>query len=107
MANSFTYKNILLAVGDMVTIAYKLKEDNKERIQNFDGIIIKIRGENENKMFTVRKTSKAGIGVEKILPVNSPYIADIKLNKKSTYRKAKAYFIRNLSSEKLRDKLYK
>lgn len=108
MANSFKFKEKdNFSVGETVTIAYKIKEGEKERLQNFEGIILKIKGKGVCKMFTVRKNSKAGIGVERIFPVNSPYIASIKKGKQSSYRKAKAYFIRGLSSQKLREKLYR
>lgn len=108
MANSFIYKDKQqLAIGSTVTLSYKIKEGDKERVQDFQGIIIQIRGQKENKMFTVRKISKSGIGVERVFPLESPYIAAIKLNKTSKFRKAKAYFIRGLSQQKLREKLYR
>ncbi|GAB4219438.1 MAG: hypothetical protein Fur009_5630 [Candidatus Microgenomates bacterium] len=108
MANKLTYKNNQFQVGDTLSVHYKLKEGDKERIQIFKGILIKVKGDNENnKTFTVRKVSKSGVGVERIFPVNSPYIADIVLIKKSSYKKAKAYFIRNLSERELKRKLYK
>lgn len=107
MANSFKYKKQSLKIGENITIAYKIKEGSKERIQNFEGIIIKVKGMADNKMFTVRKNSKSGIGIERIFPVDSPHIASVKKGKASSYRKAKAYFIRGLSAQKLREKLYR
>jgi large subunit ribosomal protein L19 len=107
MANSFLYKETLYKIGDTVSIDYKLKEGDKERIQIFKGIIVKVRGDSEdNRMFTVRKISKSGTGVEKIIPLLSPYIANMKLVKKSSYQKAKLYFIRNLTEQEVRTKLY-
>lgn len=107
MANSFLYKGTRYKVGDTVNIDYKLKEGDKERIQVFKGIIIKVRGDSEeNRMFTVRKVSKTGVGVEKIIPLLSPYIAKMELVKKSSYQKAKLYFIRNLTEQVVRTKLH-
>lgn len=107
MANSFLYKDTRYKVGDTVSIDYKLKEGDKERIQIFKGIIVKVKGDSEaNKMFTVRKISKSGVGVEKIIPLLSPYIAKMELIKKSSYQKAKLYFIRGLTEQEVRTKLY-
>ena len=107
MSNSFLYKDIQYKVGDTVSIDYKLKEGDKERIQIFKGIIIKIKGDSEaNRMFTVRKISKTGTGVEKIIPLLSPYIAKMELVKKSSYQKAKLYFVRGLTEQEVRTKLY-
>lgn len=107
MANSFTYKDTKFKVGDTVSIDYKLKEGDKTRIQVFKGIIIKIKGDSEaNRMFTVRKISKIGVGVEKVIALLSPYIAKMELIKKSSYQKAKLYFIRGLTEQEVRTKLY-
>ena len=107
MSNSFLYKETRYKIGDTVSIDYKLKEGDKERIQIFKGIIVKVKGDSEaNRMFTVRKISKTGTGVEKIIPLLSPYIAKMKLVKKSSYQKAKLYFIRDLTEQEVRTKLY-
>jgi large subunit ribosomal protein L19 len=107
MANSFLYKETKYKIGDTVSINYKLKEEDKERIQVFEGIIIKVKGDSEaNRMFTVRKISKIGIGVEKVMSLLSPYIAKMELVKKSSYQKAKLYFIRDLTKQEVRTKLY-
>lgn len=109
MANSLIFKEIQLQVGDTVAVDYRIKEsDNKERIQQFKGILIAIKGTSKaTKMITVRKISKMGIGVERIFPVESPFVSAITLVKKSTYSKAKLYFLENLSDQNLRQKLYK
>lgn len=109
MANSLIYKDTHLQVGDAVTVDYRIKEsDNKERIQQFKGILIGITGTTkETKMITIRKMSKMGIGVERIFPVESPFIAAISMDKKSTYSKAKLNFLEDLSDQNLRQKLYK
>jgi len=108
MANLLTFKDKQFNIGDTISVHYKLKEGDKERIQIFKGILIKVRGSSpETKMFTVRKISKSGIGVERIFPLLSPNVADVVLIKKSSYKKAKAYFIRGLSDRDLRNKLYR
>lgn len=108
MANTIQYKEKALSVGDTIAVDYKVREaDNKERIQQFSGILLKIRGASEKtRMITVRKISKSGIGVERIFPFISPFINDISLVKKSIFTKARAYFIRDLSTKKTRQKLY-
>ncbi len=108
MANFLKYQDKIYRVGDTISVEYKIKEGEKERLQPFKGILIKVRGNTpETKTFTVRKISKSGIGVERIFPYISPYINKISLIKKSTYRKAKLYFLQGLSDKKLRAKLYK
>lgn len=108
MANSIKYKELDLAVGDMITVNYRIKEGEKERQQLFQGILIKITGTTpDSKSITVRKTSNSGIGVEKIIPVQSPFLTDIKIEKKSNYTKAKLYFVRGLSGQQMRFRLYR
>lgn len=108
MANQLVYKDKKFNIGDTISLHYKIKEGDKERIQIFKGILIKVKGNTpETKTFTIRKISKSGIGVERIIPLSSPYIADIVLIKKTSYKKSKAYFIRGLSDKDLRKKLYK
>lgn len=108
MANSIMYNDKNLAVGDMVSVSYKIREGDKERLQVFAGILIKIKGNRpEIKMITVRKISHSGLGVERIIPLASPLLTSFKLVKKSNYTKAKAYFVRGLSDQQLRKKLYR
>lgn len=109
MANSVSYKDQSLCVGDRIAVDYTFKEgDKKERIQRFEGILIKIRGTSDTtRMITVRKIAKDGTGVERIIPLNSPFVDNISVTKKSSYTKSRAYFIRDLSQKKTRQKLYK
>ncbi|HRN71412.1 MAG TPA: 50S ribosomal protein L19 [Candidatus Woesebacteria bacterium] len=109
MANAVQYKETSLTIGDTVAVDYKIKEsDNKERIQQFSGIIIKIKGDSDaTRMITVRKIAKSGTGVERIFPLSSPFIDTITVQKRSDYTKARAYFIRDLSNKKMRHKLYR
>jgi len=108
MANSFQYQDKTFVVGDTIALTYKFKEGDKERLQIFKGILIKLKGSTpETKMITVRKTSRSGIGVERVIPLFSPFLSEIKLVKKGNNRKAKIYYIRNLSGQQLIQKLYR
>ena len=89
--------------GDTVTVAYRIKEGNKERIQQYRGVVIKIAGHGDSKRFTVRKMSD-NIGVERIFPLNSPFIDSITLNKVGKVRRAKLYYLRKLTGKKARIK---
>ena len=89
--------------GDTVTVAYRIKEGNKERIQQYRGVVIKISGHGDQKRFTVRKMSE-NIGVERIFPLNSPFIDSIVLNKVGKVRRAKLYYLRKLTGKKARIK---
>lgn len=89
--------------GDNIVVSYKIIEGDKERIQDFRGDVIKIKGHGSNLMFTVRKTS-SGIGVERILPIVSPNIVDIKVLKRGKVRRSKLYYLRNLVGKKARIK---
>ena len=74
--------------GDTVTVAYRIKEGNKERIQQYRGVVIRINGHEDKKRFTVRKVSD-GIGVERIFPIESPFIESITVNKYGKVRRCK------------------
>lgn len=89
--------------GDTITVAYRIKEGNKERIQQYRGVVIKISGEGDKKRFTVRKMSE-NIGVERIFPIESPFIDSIVINKHGRVRRAKIYYLRKLTGKKARIK---
>lgn len=91
------------SVGDIVNVHVKVVEGGKERIQDFEGIVIGRRGEGLRATFTVRKVSN-GVGVERIFPVHSPRIAKIELVRPGRVRRAKLYYIRNLTSKAVRQK---
>ncbi len=89
--------------GDTITVHYKIKEGNKERIQNYRGVVIQTKGTGVTKTFTVRKMS-GNIGVERIFPLYSPFIDLIEVNKKGRVRRAKLYYLRALTGKKARIK---
>ena len=89
--------------GDTITIAYRIKEGNKERIQQYRGVVIKINGHGEKKRFTVRKMSE-NVGVERIFPLESPFIESITVNKIGRVRRAKLFYLRKLTGKKARIK---
>ena len=84
--------------GDNVTVSYKITEGNKERIQEFRGDVIQVRGDGTSKMFTVRKISN-GIGVERVFPLFSPYVDGILVNKVGRVRRAKLFYQRRRSGK--------
>ena len=81
--------------------AYKIIEGSKERIQLYRGVVIKISGHGDKKRFTVRKMSGT-VGVERIFPIESPNIESIEINKVGKVRRAKLYYLRNLTGKKAR-----
>ncbi len=89
-------------VGDTVNVGCKIIEvkagKSKERIQNFEGVVISRKGTGATETFTVRKMS-SGIGVEKTFPVNSPNIATIEVTNKGKVRRAKLYFLRTMTGQ--------
>lgn len=93
--------------GDTVAVSYKIIEGSKERIQIFRGDVIQIKGSGISKTFTVRKMSH-GVGVERVFPFNSPSIASVKNLKKGNVRRARLYYLRELTgkSARIREKQF-
>ncbi len=90
--------------GDTITVTYRIKEGDKERLQSFRGVVIQICGATPyTKTFTIRKVSN-GVGVERIFPYESPAIDKIELNKVGKVRRARIFYLRNLSGKKARIK---
>ncbi len=89
--------------GDTITVSYRIKEGNKERIQQFRGDVIRISGQGNKKRFTVRKMS-GNVGVERIFPIESPFIEEITVNRRGKVRRAKLYYLRALTGKKARIK---
>jgi large subunit ribosomal protein L19 len=90
--------------GDTINVAVRVVEGEKERIQNFKGIVIGRRGAGINQTFLVRKVSN-GVGVERIFPLYSPMIQGIKVLRSGHVRRAKLYYLRGMSEKKIRQKL--
>lgn len=93
----------VFAAGDTITVSYKIREGNKERIQNFRGVVLQIRGRGDTKTFTVRKMS-GNIGVERIFPLHSPFIDHIQINKKGKVRRKRLFYLRGRTGKKARIK---
>ncbi len=89
--------------GDTVRVSVRIIEGEKERIQDFEGVVIRIRRGNNRSTFTVRKISY-GIGVERIFPLHSPRIAGIKVVRQGAVRRAKLYYLRKLRGKAARIK---
>lgn len=90
--------------GDTITVTYKIKEGDKERLQSFRGVVIQISGATPfTRTFTIRKISN-GVGVERIFPYESPAIDSIEVNKVGKVRRARIFYLRNLQGKKARIK---
>ena len=89
--------------GDTVSVHYKIREGNKERIQVYQGVVIQRNSTSSTETFTVRKVSN-GIGVERIFPINSPNIDKIEVNSHGKVRRAKLYYLRELTGKAARIK---
>lgn len=114
MANQATIGETIFNVGDLVRIYLRIVEkekargktkkaesiEQKERIQIFEGIVIAIRGRDENKSFVVRRIGTGNIGIERIFPLNSPWITKIEVKKKGDVRRAKLYYLRKQKGQK-------
>ena len=116
MANQVTWtlhegehkQSVLIHVGDTIRVHYKLiehekvagktkrevKDETHERTQVFEGILIAIRGSGVNCMFTVRHVGTSAVGIERIFPLQSPWIRKMEVKKHGTVRRAKLYYLR-------------
>ena len=90
-------------VGDTVKVYGKIKEGNRERIQVFEGVVLKVQGGGNRATFTVRKTSN-GVGVEKTWPVHSPNVEKVELVRKGKVRRAKLNYLRSRDGKKAKVK---
>jgi large subunit ribosomal protein L19 len=89
--------------GDTVSVHYKIREGNKERIQVYQGVVLQRNSDGSNQTFTVRKISN-GVGVERIFPVNSPNIEKVVVNSYGKVRRAKLFYLRALTGKAARIK---
>lgn len=87
--------------GDTVNVHYRVREGEKERIQQYVGVVINERGSGANKTFTVRKMS-SNVGVERIFPLYSPFIAKIEVKKRGSVRRSKLFYIRERTGKSAR-----
>jgi large subunit ribosomal protein L19 len=99
-------KDLELQVGDQIAIAYKLIENGKERIQNFEGVILSKQNKNLSKSILIRRIVE-GVAVEQVFLLHSPKILSIRKKQSSKVRRAKLYYLRNLFGKKARLKLKK
>ena len=91
-------------VGDTVRVHYKIVEGEKERIQPFEGVVIRIRGSGPSKTFTVRKESY-GVGIERIFPYYGPNVEKIEITKIGKVRRARLYFLRKYKGKEAQGKI--
>jgi large subunit ribosomal protein L19 len=92
-------------VSDTISVAVKIKEGDKERLQNFEGVVIAMKGKQESRTMTVRKISVNSIGVERTWPLDCPSIASVKMVKTGKFSKSKLYYLRDkIGKEALRIK---
>ncbi len=89
--------------GDTVTVYYKIKEGDKERVQQYQGTVLQVRNGGANRTFTVRKMS-GNVGVERIFPLNSPFIDKIEVNKRGSVRRARIFYLRERTGKSARIK---
>ena len=89
------------SAGDTITVHYKIREGNKERIQQFRGVVLQRTGSGHTETFTVRKMS-GNVGVERIFPAASPFIDKIEVNKHGKVRRARIFYLRELTGKKAR-----
>ena len=90
--------------GDTVRVAVRIKEGNKERVQNFEGVCISLRGEGTGKTFTVRKIGANSVGVERIFPLYSDSIESIEVVRRGRVRRAKLFYLRDRKGKAARIK---
>ncbi len=90
--------------GDTVSVAVRVIEGDKERVQNFQGVVIARRGSGVSETFRVRKISN-GVGVERIFPLHSPIIQNITIVGKGSVRRAKLYYLRGMTEKQMRHKI--
>lgn len=91
---TITVKDTKIAVGDTLRIAQKIKEGEKERIQNYDGTLIAISGNHGERTITVRRIAAGGVGVEKIFPIDLPSLAKVTVLGSANVRRSKLYYLR-------------
>ncbi len=89
--------------GDTINVTYKIKEGEKERLQSFQGVVIQRRGSGATETFTIRKMS-GNIGVERVFPINNPFLESIEVTKRGVVRRARIYYLRKRTGKSARIK---
>lgn len=97
----YPLKDFSLHVGDTAQFSLRVKEGSKERLQVFEGVVLKIQGRDFNRSVTVRKIS-SGVGVEKTIPLASPNIAQVKILSQAKVRRARLFYLRKLKGRAAR-----
>lgn len=107
MALSAVHNETSFGIGDRVRVVQRIKEGDKTRLQSFEGMVIAMRGRQENKTFTVRRIGEAQVGIERIFPLLTPTIEKIEVVKKGLpgVRRAKLYYTRDKSRKEV-EKIY-
>lgn len=95
MAQHFKYKDQNISVGDTIRVYQEIIENDKKRIQIFEGIVIAIKNRQNNRSFTVRKIAANSVGVEKIFPAQLPSIKRIEIKRQGQARRSKLYYLRD------------
>lgn len=95
MANQVIIKDQIIGIGDRISVHLRIQEDQKSRIQEFEGVVMAIKGNSNTRTITVRKIGAHGVGVERILPVNSPFIEKVDIKAKGSVRRSKLYYLRS------------
>lgn len=115
MAIEITIKDTKIHVGDTVRVHYRIiekdvvagktkkekHEETKERLQVFEGMVLSISGRAEGKSFLVRRLGVGNVGIERIFPVNSPWIAKVEVKRKGDVRRAKLYYLRSKTKKEI------
>lgn len=89
--------------GDTIIVTYKIKEGDKERLQSFQGTVIQRRGSGKTETFTIRKMS-GNVGVERVFPISSPFLEEIKVTKQGHVRRARIFYLRERTGKAARIK---
>lgn len=103
MALEIKHKDTKISVGDVIRVVQKIKERDKSRLQAFEGLLIAIKGSKENASIMVRRIGEAQIGIERIFPLASPLIEEIRVVKMGGrgVKQAKLYYVRNKSRKEI------
>ncbi|HBL52376.1 MAG: 50S ribosomal protein L19 [Candidatus Blackburnbacteria bacterium RIFCSPHIGHO2_02_FULL_39_13] len=88
-------------VGDTVRVHQRIQEDNKTRIQVFEGTVLAIRGKESGKMYTVRRIGAGSVAIERIFPMDSPSVEKIEVKAQGHVRRSKLYYLRNKTQREL------